>query len=100
MKTSLSQVELDITKEIISISLSKAADALSFFIKEKVLIQIQDVKVNVENLAPISKKNNVAKSYLLTTNILGDVRGKAYLVLNETEVEKLVDGNLSDSMKK
>jgi chemotaxis protein CheY-P-specific phosphatase CheC len=99
MKTALSKVELDITKEIINISLSKAADSLSFFIKEKVLIKIQDIKVNAESLAPISKKGNIEKSYLLTTNIKGDILGKAYLVFNEKEVEKLVDNNLPESIK-
>ena len=95
----LNKVELDITKEIINIALSKAADSLSFFIKEKVLIQLLDLKMDSHNYAPLSKKNGTQKSYLLTTHIKGDISGKAYLVFNEAEVEKLVEANLPDSIK-
>ena len=46
MKTGLQEFELDIAKEIINIAFSKAADSLSFFTKEKVLIQIMEIKFN------------------------------------------------------
>ena len=92
-------MELDITKEVINIALSKAADSLSFFIKEKVLIQLLDLKIDSQNYAPLSKKHGTEKSYLLTTAIRGDIGGKSYLVFNESEVEKLVDANLPDSIK-
>ena len=99
MNTELNKVELDITKEIINIGLSKAADSLSFFIREKVLIKLIDIKFNSQNYSPISKKNDAQKSYVLTTYIRGDISGKSLLVFNESEVEKLIDANLPDSIK-
>lgn len=98
MMAELNEAELDITKEIIHIALTKAADSLSFFIKEKVMIKLFDLKIN-QNYSPISKKDANAKSYLLTTCIRGDIAGKAYLVFNESEVAKLVEINLPDSIK-
>lgn len=99
MAVELSKVELDITKEIINIGLSKAADSLSFFIKDKVLIQHLDLQINSTSYAPLSRKQEAGKTYLLTTNILGDINGKSYLVLNDTEVEKFVGTNIPDSIK-
>ncbi len=99
MTTALSRVELDITREIINIGLSKAADSLSSFINEKVLIQHLELKVNSPHYNPLSRKKYTDKTYLLTTNIRGDVGGKAYLVFNEAEVEKLVNTNLPESIK-
>ncbi|HSZ25325.1 MAG TPA: hypothetical protein VK766_06400 [Cytophagaceae bacterium] len=99
MANEFEKIELDITEEIINIGLSKAADSLSFFLKEKVLIQLLELKINSENYSSLSFKNNLQKSYLLTTNIKGDIGGKAYLVLSESEVEKVIEVNLSDSIK-
>jgi chemotaxis protein CheY-P-specific phosphatase CheC len=99
MRAELNKVELDITKEIVNIGLSKAADSLSFFIREKVLIKLVDIKFNPENYSPISRKNDSQKSYVLTTYIRGDIGGKSLLIFNESEVEKLIDANLPDSIK-
>jgi chemotaxis protein CheY-P-specific phosphatase CheC len=99
MATELTKAELEITKDIINVGLLKAADSLSFFIREKVMIEINDIKINTHDRIPLSRKEPVKKSYLLMTNILGDIGGKAYLIFNELEVEKLVDANLPDSIK-
>lgn len=100
MITELSKIEYDITKEVISISLSKAADSLSFFIQEKVLFQLLDLKINSKEFSHLSKNESAQKNYLLTTNIRGEIGGKAYLLLNELEAEKLVATNLPESVKK
>lgn len=99
MLKEFSEVELDITKEIINIGLSKAADSLSFFTKEKVLIKLFDLQVNSETFTSFSLDNKKSKSYLLTTIIRGDINGKAYLIFNESEVEKIIDVNLPDTIK-
>lgn len=99
MEKELNQEELEVTKKIINIGLSKAADTLSFFIKEKAVILLFDLKVNSYNNYSLSKKDNIKKSYLLTTEIRGEIGGKAFLVFNESEVEKLVDVNFPDTIK-
>lgn len=93
MATILDQLDLDYTKEIISIGLAKSADSLSFFLNEKVYIHLQDLKFNENNYFPLSKKNNTNNSYLLTTYVKGEFQGKAYLVFSEKEVNKLLVKN-------
>ena len=99
MASELNQVELDITKEIINIGIAKAADSFSFFIKGKVMIRLLEIKVNFENSFPLSRKYLTSKNYLLKTTIKGELKGEAYLLLNEQEAEKIVDANLPDSIK-
>ena len=95
------QVELDITKEIINIGIAKAADSLSFFINTKTMIRLLqvDVQVNADEYFPLSRKYPTRKNYLLTTEIRGELKGKAYLFFNEEEAEKVVSTNLPDSIK-
>lgn len=100
MTIGLNKVELDITREIINIGIAKAADSLSFFIKEKVLIRLLEIQVNSKDYFPISRKNHLTdKNYLLTTEIKGVMKGKAYLIFNEQETEKIVAANLPESIR-
>ncbi len=99
MTAKLTKVELDITREIINIGFSKAADSLSSFINDKVLIQHLELKINSSHYNPLSRKKYTDKTYLLTTNIRGDISGKAYLIFNEAEVELLAETNLPESLK-
>lgn len=99
MAIELNQVELDITKEIISIGIAKAADSFSFFIKGKVMINLMDLKVNFKKYFPLSRKYPTGRNYLLTTVIKGELKGESYLLFNEQEAESIVDANLPDSIK-
>ncbi|PKP22591.1 MAG: hypothetical protein CVU05_03130 [Bacteroidetes bacterium HGW-Bacteroidetes-21] len=98
MATELDQVDLDFTKEVINIGFAKSADSLSYFLNEKVYIQPYDMKFNSDNYFPLSKKNSINNSYLLTTHIKGAFEGKAYLIFSEKEVEKLLTANFSQSI--
>gem|GEM_PF-512991 len=94
MTTNLDNIDLDYTKEIISIGLAKSADSLSFFLNEKVYLNPFDLKFNTDNYFPLSKKsNNYNNSYLLTTSVKGDFKGKAYLIFSEQEVETIFKTN-------
>lgn len=99
MAADLNRVELDITREIVNIGLSKSADSLSFFIKEKTFIKLIDLKINSVDCKFVSLKNDSNKCYLLTTEIIGDLKGKAFLIFNEAEVEKIINSNLPESVK-
>jgi chemotaxis protein CheY-P-specific phosphatase CheC len=99
MTADLKNVELDITKEIVNIGLSKSADSLSFFIREKVLIQVIDIKISSQKVHPLSVKSNSNTCYVLTTDIVGELKGKAFLIFNEEEVENIVGPNLPDNIK-
>lgn len=96
--TELNKLELNTTKSIISIGLTKSADSLSFFIKEKVKISVTDIEIRSNNQNSISKKTLANNYYLLTTEIKGEIAGKAYLIFDKLEVEKIVTGNLPQSV--
>jgi chemotaxis protein CheY-P-specific phosphatase CheC len=99
MATELNQIELDITKEIINIGISKAADSFSFFIKGKVMIRLMDIQVNFDNYFPLSRKYPMNQNYLLTTIIKGELKGQAYLLFTEEEASKIVDANMPESIR-
>lgn len=88
----LTAYELDITKELISIALANAADSFSKMANEKVLIREYNLSV--------LKKEEVGKAfinehdphwYVLTTDIVGKLEGKSYLLFNQQDAEKVFD---------
>jgi len=83
-------IELDVAKEVINIGLSKAADALSFFTQQKVIIRNSELILkNISEAKELSNKIG-DKIYVLTTDIIGELEGVCYLIFNEQEVEKLL----------
>jgi chemotaxis protein CheY-P-specific phosphatase CheC len=89
-RNELHQVEGDIAKEIIHIGLAKAADTLSFFVKERVLVRLLEVRIDGEGSARVSNKENSGRNYILSTEMKGDITGKAYLLFDEQEVGRLL----------
>ena len=71
----LNNIETDVAKEVINIGLGKAADSLSFFSQQKVIIRNSELYFktaeNIENLS--NKKGD--KIYILTTEVIGDMTG-------------------------
>lgn len=93
-------IERDIANEIVNIGLSKAADSMSFFTKEKVLIQGHHVeKISFDELSRISNCLPDEILYILTTEIKGELSGVCYLIFTEEETEKLLDISLPESIK-
>jgi len=93
-------IEKDIANEIVNIGLSKAADSMSFFTKEKVLIQghhVQKIDANEIDNLPACSSNELL--YILTTEIIGELEGVCYLIFTEEETEKLLEISLPESVK-
>ncbi len=94
----LNNIETDVAKEIINIGLSKAADSLSFFSQQKVIIRSSELILkNIDEAKDLSKKtgNNI---HVLTTDIVGELSGVCYLIFNEKEVNKLLKISLPTSI--
>lgn len=94
----LNNIETDVAKEIINIGLGKAADSLSFFAQQKVIIRNSELILkNISDANNLSKKegNNI---HVLTTTIIGELTGVCYLIFNEQEVDKLLKISLPASM--
>jgi chemotaxis protein CheY-P-specific phosphatase CheC len=88
----LSGYEFDITRELISIALSNAADSFSKMANEKVLIQGFDVNVlNQQELSDVTQHLTSPIQYLLKTEIKGRVIGKSFLIFSTEEVQKVFD---------
>ncbi len=94
----LNNIETDVAKEIINIGLGKAADSLSFFSQQKVIMRSSElVFKNKEDAKNLSKKEG-ENIHVLTTDIVGDLKGVCFLIFNEKEVNKLLKISLPASI--
>ena len=81
--------EISTAKEIIAQGLNKAAQSLSFFMKETITLKESDFSIsNEEN---ISIKNNIAAEdlFVLTTELKGELKGICFLVFNTEEKDEI-----------
>ncbi len=94
----LNNIETDVAKEIINIGLGKAADSLSFFSQQKVMIRSSELILkNTDDAKDLSKKTG-DNIHVLTTDIIGELSGVCYLIFNEKEVNKLLKISLPASI--
>lgn len=88
----LNAYELDITKELLSIALANAADSFSKMANEKVLIREYNLSVlKKEELANAFINEHDPDWYVLTTDIVGKLEGKSYLLFNQVDADKIFD---------
>ncbi len=87
----LSDYELDITKELISIAFSHASDAFSKLAKERILVlgfQLNFLKTSeIDTLLHEFKEKELE---ILTTDIKGKLDCKSYLIVNENDTSTIV----------
>ena len=97
MAVEFNKIELDVATEVVNIGLIKAADSLSFFTKEKVLIRGGDIVFsNINNTDFFEKEGD--EFTMLSTQLRGDVEGNCYLIFNEEEVDKLAKISLPENI--
>lgn len=93
------ELELDIAKEILNIGLSKSADSLSFFTKDKVLINTFDLySSEAENLKILAANFGIEDTYVLSTELKGELTGECFLIFRTNEVEELLKATLPQSV--
>lgn len=85
----ISQHELNAASAIINAGLLKAAESLSFFMKETISLDEMDYSFNKASDPAdfISKKGN--NIHLLLTEVIGELRGVCCLLFTEDEANKL-----------
>jgi chemotaxis protein CheY-P-specific phosphatase CheC len=91
MDANMKNLEEDIAKEIIQIGLSKAADALSFFVKDRVLVRPVDLNIGGDPALLAPEPTTGARMFLLGTELKGAIAGSAYLLFNEEDVAFMRD---------
>lgn len=84
----LTTQEIDTAKDIIAQGLKKAAESLSFFMKET--ITLRETDFNVSNKQNISVKNETTENlFVLSTEIRGELKGICFLVFNSDEKDEI-----------
>lgn len=96
-ENNFNKLELDVASEILNIGLAKAADSLSFFTKEKVLIRGMNIRFMEFEKSDLFHKQG-GNITLLSTQLRGDVEGYCYLIFTEFEVNKLAEISLPESV--
>ena len=83
------KIEMQMAESIINQGLSSAAETLSFFMKEPIVVeQIGVNNLGIADKTPL-KLECTGKAYLLTTEVVGDLEGFCCLVFTEKEAEML-----------
>lgn len=97
----LQDLELDIAKEVLNVGLGKAADSIAFFTHDKVVIRSLDLQIKEPHkvIYDISNKREDESLYVLSTELLGEMRGVCYLIFSEEEVNKLWQVCLPESIR-
>lgn len=89
LNTTLTTSELEISKKLINKGLSKAAESLTFFIREKIKLNSADMHVVPFSEITHLAKRNYGKGFILITEMMGELNGVCYLIFNEEEADKL-----------
>jgi chemotaxis protein CheY-P-specific phosphatase CheC len=81
--------ELNTAREIVNTGLLKAAESLSFFMKEKISLDDMDLNFNKSSIPADFTSKNGDNIHLLLTNIIGELKGVCCLIFSEEEADKL-----------
>ncbi len=85
----LSDYELDITKELINIALSNAADAFSKMAGEKVLVNQFDLTILSPHVKGTLPEGFHEPLHVLTTDVKGSLEGKSYLIFDGADTQRI-----------
>lgn len=99
MTIDINATELQVAKEIVTKGLLKSAESLSFFMKEKILLD--DMDYSFDEPSPKAEFTNKEGHpvYLLLTEIIGELNGVCCLIFTEEEAEKIRDTALPAEIK-
>lgn len=83
------KTEMQTAESIINQGLSSAAETLTFFMKEAIVVEQIGVKnLGIADKTPL-KLTFTGHAHLLTTEVVGDLEGFCCLIFNEQEAEML-----------
>jgi len=85
----LNTTELFAAKSIINLGLSKAAESLSFFMKEQIRFNELSFSINKINQQVDFTSKSGNNIHLLITSIVGELKGVCCLIFTEEEADKL-----------
>lgn len=86
----------NLSESIIINGLTRSCETLSFFLKQKVELTNINLSRNQNTLGLVLKEAIEHKDILLTTEIIGEMKGVCYFMLNMDESKFLIGKNLTD----
>lgn len=81
----LSNTETKIAAELLTQGYKRAAESFSMMAKQKITINPTSIEVSNDDLRVIQSIKSDDELILITTNIIGELAGKSYLIFNEEE---------------
>lgn len=85
----LTDYELDITRELINIALSNAADAFSKMAGERVLVNQFHLTLGSPHVEPVLPQGFQEPLHVLTTDVKGSLEGKSYLIFDGADTQQI-----------
>jgi chemotaxis protein CheY-P-specific phosphatase CheC len=89
MMKNLTSQEIDVAKTIISAGLVKSAESLSFFMNETITLKDFDAEKHLNNPPLELNKKDESNIHLLTTKVIGEMKGICCLIFSEEEADHL-----------
>ena len=89
MMKDLTPQEIDVARKIISAGLVKSAESLSFFMNETISLKDFDAEKNLDNPPLELGKKDESNIHLLTTKVIGEMKGICCLIFSEEEANHL-----------
>lgn len=89
MMKDLTPHEIEVAKKIISAGLVKSAESLSFFMNETISLKDFDAEKNLDNPPLELGKKDESNIHLLTTKVIGEMKGICCLIFSEEEADHL-----------
>ena len=89
MIQNLTSHEIDVAKKIISTGLVKSAESLSFFMNETITLKDFDSEKQLHQPPLELGKKNESNIHLLTTKVIGEMKGICCLIFSEEEANHL-----------
>ncbi len=90
----INELEKDVLREIINISLARAADSFADFSHKAVLMAVPEVKIIEPRVLPDIIDEFEDEYQIIRTEIEGELNGKTFLLFSENQIEKLAEACL------
>ena len=95
----INELEKDVLREIINISLARAADSFANFSHKAVLMAVPEVKIIEPRVLPDIIDEFEDEYQIIRSEIEGDLNGKTFLLFSEKQIEKLAEVCLNKESK-
>jgi chemotaxis protein CheY-P-specific phosphatase CheC len=94
----LNTIEQAKAQGLVKQGMEKAAQSLGFFLKNKVeLLSVENDSCNLSHTIQVPNKLK-QRGYLLSTYILGELKGACYLLFTQDEVDMLLKSEFSEEI--